>query len=286
MNMIELKAPCKINLSLDITSKRCDGYHTLESIFQTVSLFDEITVQKKVSGIELCCDGVEIDAEKNTCYKAALLFFEKTKICGGVKITVKKNIPSQAGLGGGSSDAAAVLKGLNKLYDTELSDDELCRLGVKIGADVPFFIVGNTAYVSGIGEIIKPIKPIRDIFIAIAKGKSGISTVGAYKKFDTLLNQKHTNTKQIVSLIANSDIKAAAKLCVNSLEDCAELEDIEKIKLIFDKNGAFLSLMSGSGSAVFGLFTSKENAEAAVFDCSKQFAFAAVCTPFTDGSSV
>ena len=282
MNKIELKAPCKINLSLDITSKRPDGYHTLESIFQTVSLFDDIIIEKIPNGIELRCDKVKIDAQKNTCYKAAHLFFAKTKISGGARITVIKNIPSQAGLGGGSSDAAAVLKGLNKLYDAKLTYNELCDIGVKIGADVPFFIKGNTAYVNGIGEIIEQIKPICNVYIVIAKGNDGISTVEAYKKFDNLKMQKHTNTKRIVEFIENSDIKSALKLCVNSLEDCAELDDIDNIKSIFDKNGAMLSLMSGSGSAVFGLFTSKENAENAYNECDKCIGFTALCKPYNE----
>ncbi len=285
MNIIRLKAPCKINLSLDITSKRSDGYHTLESVFQSVSLFDEITLEKAQSGIEFVCKNIDLDAENNTCFKAATLFFEENAISGGVKITLVKNIPSQAGLGGGSSDAAAVLKGLNALYNANLSDMQLCRLGAKIGADVPFFIKGGTAFVGGIGEIIKPIKPIEDIYIAIAKGKSGISTVQAYKKFDLLKNHTHTDTGKIVDYIEKSDIASAAKLCVNSLESCAELEDIDAIKSIFNESGAFLSLMSGSGSAVFGLFFSRKSAEEALRKCVKLFDFAAVCEPFCDKSA-
>lgn len=286
MNTLKLKAPCKINLSLDITSKRHDGYHTLESVFQTVSLFDEITLEKAQNGIKLDCKGADFDTQSNTCYKAATLFFKESAIDGGVKISLAKNIPSQAGLGGGSSDAASVLKGLNLLYNAKISDERLCEMGAQIGADVPFFIKGGTAYVSGIGEIIKPIKHIDGVSIVIAKGKSGISTVQAYKKFDKLNCALHTDTGKIVDYIEKSDIFAAAKLCVNSLECCAELEDIGDIKSVLEENGAFFSLMSGSGSAVFGLFSSRKNAETAALLCDKRFGFAAVCEPFDNSGTI
>lgn len=285
MSMITLKAPCKINLSLDITSKRPDGYHELESVFQTLSIFDEVSVKSAEHGIKITSNIADIPTdESNTCFKAARLFFEKTSINSGAEIHIEKRIPSQAGLGGGSADAAYVLKALNFLHGLPLSKNELCEIGAKVGADVPFFIYGGTVYVSGIGEILKPISPINNVYFVIAKGENGISTVQAYKKFDLLENQTHTNTKKIVEYINCDDMENAAKLCVNSLESCADLSDIFKIKQIFKDCGAKLSLMSGSGSAVFGMFNSINDAEKAQKICKKQFAFAEVCTPFYDNT--
>ncbi len=285
MSIITLKAPCKINLSLDITAKRSDGYHELESVFQTLSIFDDITVKSAELGIKITSNIADIPVdESNTCFKAARLFFEKTQINAGAEIHIEKRIPSQAGLGGGSADAAYVLKALNALHGLPLSDDELCKIGAMVGADVPFFICGGTVYVSGIGEILKPISQIDNVYFVIAKGENGISTVQAYKKFDLIEKQTHTDTKTIVEYINSKDIKNAAKLCVNSLEDCAALPDIFKIKQIFNDCGAMLSLMSGSGSAVFGMFNNLNDAETAQKICKEQFAFAEICTPYYDNT--
>lgn len=285
MSIITLKAPCKINLSLDITAKRADGYHELESVFQTLSIFDDITVKSANQGIKITSNIADIPVDKsNTCFKAARLFFEKTQINAGAEINIEKRIPSQAGLGGGSADAAYVLKALNLLHSLPLTDDELCKIGAMVGADVPFFICGGTVYVSGIGEILKPISHIDNVYFVIAKGENGISTVQAYKKFDLIEKQTHTDTKTIVEYINSKDIKNAAKLCVNSLEDCADLSDIFKIKQIFNDCGAMLSLMSGSGSAVFGMFSNLSDAETARKICKEQFAFAEICTPYYDNT--
>ena len=178
MNSLVLSAKAKINIYLDVTGKRADGYHLLETVMHTVSLCDTVTLTKTDrSGIEISCSEPLIPCnEKNIAYKCAAAFFEKTGISGGsVSIDIIKRIPSQAGMGGGSADGAAVLTGLDRLFETDLSENELVSIGAKIGADIPFCIKGGCGYCTGIGEIIEPLPAIRGC-VLIGKGKAGIST--------------------------------------------------------------------------------------------------------------
>ncbi|MBR5872142.1 MAG: 4-(cytidine 5'-diphospho)-2-C-methyl-D-erythritol kinase, partial [Oscillospiraceae bacterium] len=156
MNSISLKAPAKINLFLDITGTLPNGYHEIASVMQTIDLFDYVKVQK-ADKISVKCDGLDLEEEKNIAYKAAKLFFETAKIDSGAEIIIDKRIPMQAGMAGGSADAAAVLYGLNKIFEEPFSSEELCAIGAKCGADVPFSIMGGTMLAEVIGEKLTPI---------------------------------------------------------------------------------------------------------------------------------
>ena len=260
MNTITLTAPAKINLTLDVTGRRADSYHTISSIMQSVSLSDSVFIEKNESNkIHLECKGVDLDNYvHNTAYKAAKAFCEHTHInCTGLYISIDKHIPLQAGLGGGSADAAAVIVGLNELFDTRLSLEQLCEIGAKVGADVPFCTVGGTKLCQGIGEIISYIPPLENCFIVIAKGKSGISTKEAYSKIDSL-------ETQIADIsLYNGSIESVKKIGGNIFEQVSENEDVPKLKKLMAECGAEYTAMSGSGSAVFGLFALSRQKSAA-----------------------
>ena len=186
---VEVKAYAKINLLLDICAKRTDGYHDLFMIMQSVSIYDTVTVERIKGGMTvISCDNEAIPTgEQNIAYKAAQAFFEALRIrkpSRGIKISIVKRIPHAAGLAGGSADAAAVLSALNILYNKNISTDELCRIGAKIGADVPFCITGGTLLAQGIGEVLSKVKPLRQCSIVLIKPDFGVNTGAAFSQFD------------------------------------------------------------------------------------------------------
>lgn len=268
MAEMTVKNAAKINLALDVTGILPNGYHSIESVFQTVGIYDEVSIELAESGISISCDVPEKFAqadpipcdERNIAYKAAKRFFEAAELDCGCRIHIVKNIPSQAGMGGGSTDAAAVLYILNKLTGKNLPVAELCTIGAKIGADVPFFLIGGTAYVSGIGEKIQPINDFSGRHLVIAKGSDGVSTAEAYRAIDSLENPVHPETAKLTEAI-NSDADNAYRFFGNLFENAVKLESVEKIKSDMLKNGALSSVMTGSGSAVFGLFEDADSAE-------------------------
>ena len=266
-------AYAKINITLDIPKIREDGYHELCSVFQTVSLHDELEInisENDKNEIVLTCDAPNVPCnEKNLCWKAAKAFLEKYKIENKkISIDLKKNIPSGAGLGGGSSDCAETLKALNELLGINASDEELEQLGVKLGADVPFFIKGGTQLAEGIGEKLTGLKlPYPEIDLVIIKPEAELPTVGIYKIFDGLPKEKipEASTEKFLSEISKGDINAF-NLITNMLEPaaktlCPEIGDAEKFLL---ENGAISAMMTGSGSAVFGIFTDVNKAAEAL----------------------
>lgn len=258
MNEITITAPAKINLTLDVTGRRADGYHTISSIMQSVSLSDTVYISKAEAVISVDCSDNSLPCgEGNIAYKAAREFFSYTEITSGASVKIEKHIPLQAGLGGGSADAAAVIVGLNELFDTRLSLEQLCEIGAKIGADVPFCTVGGTKLCQGIGEIISYVPPLENCFIIIAKGKSGISTKKAYAKIDSL----ETQTADIS--LYDGSLASVKKIGRNIFEQVAENEDVPKLKKLMAECGAEYTAMSGSGSAVFGLFALSRQKNAA-----------------------
>ena len=258
--MISLKAYAKVNLSLEINGKRDDGYHILDTVMQTVSLYDKVTISVADSGvIDVSCDDLSLTGENNLCYKAATLFFEKVKINGGCSVNIEKNIPLSAGLGGGSSDAAAVLKGLNVLYNNPLSYDGLKNLALKLGADVPFLIKGGTARAKGIGEELSVIENKLPLYFVLIKEGQKPSTAQMYKKFDEL--GFSYSLEQISNNMEKSLNDADFSLFVDSLKnDFSCVWNYEKIKQDLINNGADAVSLSGSGPTVMGLFKDKNDA--------------------------
>lgn len=255
MDRIKLFSPAKINIGLRVLRKRVDGYHDIETIFHEVKLFDEIEMEI-YDEIEFESDSDEIPRGfENLCLKAVRIFFESFGIHSGVRIYLKKKIPVGAGLGGGSSNSATVLKGLNILFNVGADDDHLCELGSLIGSDVPFFIKGGTAYATGRGEIIEPIDVKVPYKIVIVYPGVKISTAWAYEN----LKLKDHEGKESLKKIFVENVKnpaALRELIGNDFEELvfSHYPVVEDVKRKLYKLGSVFSLMSGSGSAIFGFF--------------------------------
>lgn len=258
-----VKAPAKINLYLEIINKRADGYHNIESVMHTVSLFDILELTKiEDNKIELVCDNADLsDTKKNLVYKAAEKVKEKYKINCGVKIKLTKNIPMGAGLGGGSSDAAATILALNKIWNINDDIKNLELLGATLGADVPFFMTGGTAKISGIGDIVEKINTKFKGTFVLVKPNFGVSTPYAYSKVKFPLTNIHKISKITTILEKEAfDFESAKDLFFNRFEDFIfdEYQEIKQIREVLENLGC-ASLMSGSGATVFGLVHDKEN---------------------------
>jgi len=253
---IEIKANAKINLTLDILGTRDDGYHEVAMVMQEVSLHDNLYMEKTDGGIELEIPGSDLPADNtNLCYRAAALVMEECGLNAGVKITLDKHIPIAAGLAGGSSDAAAVLKGMSQLYELNLSEEKLCELGARLGSDIPFCIMGGTMLSTGRGEILERLPDFPEVDIVLAKPKVGVSTAWAYKTYDAGYTGPHPDNKAMIKAIEHGDILSASKLLCNVLESVTiEKHDIiDRYKKEMLDKGALASMMSGSGPTVFGI---------------------------------
>jgi len=267
--MLKELARAKINLTLDIKGLRTDGYHEVSMIMQTIELADEVELKKISSGVELSMDATQIIGgkdiptdEKNLAWQAALEF---QKFCGkslGVSISLTKRIPPAAGLAGGSADAAAVIRGMNRLYETNLTEDELCKIGESVGSDVPFCIIGGTCLAQGRGERLTRLKPLKKFNVVLAKPHGEISTAWAYKAYDSNLATNHPPNEKIIEQLARGDYDAAFKNFSNVLEGVAikKIPAIAECKSKMLAAGAKVALMSGSGSTVFAL-TDAEHAK-------------------------
>lgn len=264
---IEIKCPAKINLSLDVVNRREDGYHNLEMIMHQVDLCDTLTLKPTDEGIFLSSDaeGLSVDGS-NLIVKAAKLFFEKTKIKEGIKIHLEKRIPMGAGLGGGSTDAAGTLMALNQIFGEPLTLDELAPMAKDLGADVPFFLSGGCMLAEGIGEKLTPLTPLTGVHIVIAKPPVHVSTAYVYKNLVLDENTPHPDTRRAVEALMRGDAEMLGKYAGNVLETvtATEYPVIEEYKKTMTDCGAIYSLMSGSGSAVFGIFKSLKDAQKAM----------------------
>ena len=265
MDKVTVIAPAKINLSLDILGVDERGYHLLDMIMQTVSLFERVTVSKKKKDITLSSNARYIPTDsKNVAVKAAMLFFEYTGIQGGAHIHIKKTVPIKAGMAGGSADAAGVIVGLDKIYETNLTRQQMCEIGAKAGSDVPFMIMGGTKRVQGVGEIIKPCPPMPRCHLVICMPDKGVSTPAAFANYDTLGEKTLVETDKLVAAMEENDIYGVAKYMANDLEKAAASEYTQPIKEELIQQGAIGSVMTGSGAAVFGVFDDEDKAKAAV----------------------
>lgn len=248
---LTLHAPAKINLSLDITGKRPDGYHTLRSVFQTVGIYDTLTFTKTAPDqpMTLSCSDPAVPCDaRNLVWKAAEKLLG-TSPCG-LHIALEKRIPSQAGMGGGSSDCAAALRGIRTLFDLPVSDAELHAYAASLGADAAFFLYGGTMLAEGIGEKLTKLEPVKPHTILIAKGSAGISTPEAYRRLDALTKQPLCNTDDVLAHLQD-DADTLFAVCGNFFDAITDLPEVETIRRIMRENGIH-PVLSGSGAAVFG----------------------------------
>lgn len=263
---ITLRAYGKINLGLDVARRLPNGYHEVDMIMQSVGIWDDLTFAVTDDGaIEIlpAVDGVA--NEDNIIYKACRLVKDTYGIERGVTVTLGKHIPVAAGMAGGSTDAAAALKAMNELFGLGLSQEQLMELGVKLGADVPYCIMGGTARAAGIGEILTPLAPMPECFILIAKPPVSVSTAAVYKglKVDELA--EHPDIDGMAAAIASGSLGGITSRMANVLETVTipMHPEIESIKDVMRKGGAANALMSGSGPTVFGIFEDETEAEGA-----------------------
>ena len=268
-NILIKKTPAKINLTLDVTGKLENGYHTLSMIMQSIDVCDELSFEKTADETILFSMNKDlpdkIPAEKNLVYKAAKLMKDTFKIDGGFKIHLTKNIPAAAGLAGGSSDCAATLIGINELCGLGLDIEKLCEIGVKLGADVPFCIRKGTMLAEGIGEILTPLTPLTGIPVLLIKPNISISTPYVYKHLKLNKLDYHPDNKAVISYIKDNNIKKIAASLSNVLETVTIPENpiIAELKRYLTESGAIGSLMSGSGPTTFGIFENMETAKKA-----------------------
>jgi 4-diphosphocytidyl-2-C-methyl-D-erythritol kinase len=260
-----LRAPAKINWFLNITGKRNDGYHNILSLIQSIGLYDELTFAQ-ADGLDLISD-MDIPPEENLVCKAASALGKRVSCYKGARISLKKNIPSGAGLGGGSSDAACTLKGLNMLWKLKLGGTELSSIAAETGSDVPFFLQDPCSLVEGRGEILKPLKVLSSTVLLLVKPSVSVSTSWAYASYDSLpkLTKKAIDIKLLIQALNRQDFAALDTLINNDLEYAVaeRYPVIKDIKTQLMQSGAMLSAMTGSGSAVFGVFQNREKAEKA-----------------------
>lgn len=253
---INVKAPAKINLSLDALYKRKDNYHELEMVMTTIDLADRlqlVLLEKDCIKLDVKAHFIP-DDKRNLVYQAAALLKERFQIKQGVAITLDKSIPVAAGLAGGSSDAAAALKGLNQLWDLNLSLEELADLGAELGSDIPFCLYGGTALATGRGEIIEPLPMMPNCWIVLAKPSISVSTPGVYRDLK-VSEVKHPNTKGMVQAIQDASFEGICDNIGNVLETVTLVKhpEVKRIKEKMLEFGADTALMSGSGPTVFAL---------------------------------
>lgn len=265
---LNLKALAKINLGLDVLGRREDGYHEVRMVMQTVHLFDKLQLKKTEGGriqVETNLYYLPVN-ENNLVYKAAKLLKDEFGIADGIFIGLKKHIPVAAGMAGGSSDAAAVLFGMNRMYKLGLSNQELMDRGVKIGADVPYCLMRGTALAEGIGEKLTPLRPVPKCHVLIAKPPISVSTRFVYENLKLDEQTAHPDMDGLLSAIETGDLKGMAKAMGNVLETVTvpHYPVIGQLKTIMMQQGALGAMMSGSGPTVFGLFEDKAAARKAM----------------------
>lgn len=271
---MKIKAYAKINIALDVVGKREDGYHLLKMIMQNIDLYDTIKAEKIESGIKLKCNKHYVPTdERNLAYKAAKLFMEAYSINEGVEIDLVKNIPVSAGLAGGSTDAAGVLKLMNEIFNINASEEALKALGLKLGADVPYCISGGTALCEGIGEKITQLKPFKDKILVLIKPPFGVSTKEVYKGFDLTKAIFHPKIEQLIEAMKDDDIYFVAENMKNLLENVTLKKHrvITNIKDEVKANGSIGTMMSGSGPTVFAFFDDMLKAQMCYDNMKKKY---------------
>lgn len=268
MDKLELKAYGKINLGLDVIRKRPDGYHDLDMVMQMVDVYDDV-ILTQIEGTEIVVrtdTAVLSNGTDNLAYMAARMLMDEFGITQGLEITIKKRIPIAGGMAGGSSDCAATLKGVNQMFDLGLSKEELMERGVRLGADVPYCILGGTAIARGIGEILTPLPTPPECHVIIAKPPVSVSTAFVYGNIRPDKIERRPDIEAMVSAIKTQDLYKLAESLYNVMENITvpQYPIIQEIKTVMLDNGALNSIMSGSGPTVFGLYDDIEKAEQTV----------------------
>lgn len=254
--LMKLRGYGKINLAFSVTGRMDNGYHSVKSMYQSISIFDEIAICKNSGGIHLECSDKSLPTDdKNIAYRAADMFFKSCKIAPCADIFIKKGIPLEAGLAGGSADGAAVLVGLNEIFSHPLDIEKMVEIGAKIGADVPFSIMGGTRLGTGIGDILSENIGLDSGYFVVAKPKFGNSTAEMFKRLDENFHPLNWDHIKMIKDIKNRDLKALGKEMCNCFEKYSNNSEIiySLIDNLID-NGAIGASMTGSGSTVFGLF--------------------------------
>lgn len=266
LDKIELKAYGKINLGLDVIRKRPDGYHDLDMIMQTVNVYDDIVITK-IDGTDkiIVTTDKEIlsNGKDNLAYMAAKMLFDEFGVHDSVEIKINKRIPIAGGMAGGSADCAATLKGINLMFQLGLSERDLMERGVKLGADVPYCVMGGTAIARGIGEKLTPLPAPPQCHVIIAKPPVSVSTAYVYGHIKPELIEKRPDIEKMAEAIRSQDLAALSQMLYNVMEDVTvpEYPVIQEIKDLMLQGGALNAIMSGSGPTVFGLFDNVETAQ-------------------------
>ena len=286
-----VRANAKLNLSLDIVGKREDDYHLLESVMQSVSLCDIVNVRLDTEDGEITVStgsSCIADDHTNTAYRAAAAFFDYTGIDNsGVNIRIKKVIPSGAGMAGGSADAAAVIIALDRLLNTRLEPEQLCDIGERVGADVPFCIMGGTMLARGTGNILSPLPDLPDCHILICKPEISVSTAEAYHTVDEQgLTSPAECSEDISEAICGSDLEGVAKHLRNIFERVMDIPEVASIKERMVRGGALGACMTGSGSAVFGIFDDRDKAEDCASELRKEYDDVFLTEPVSVGCEI
>lgn len=266
MDEYRIAAHAKINLGLDVVRRLPDGYHQVKMVMQSLGLCDELTLRKAEGGITITADDASLPTDKsNLIFKAARLMFEKYEIPEGIHIRLQKRIPIAAGMAGGSADAAAAMKGIDRLYQLGLSEEQLMADGVSIGADVPYCILGGTALAEGIGEKLTPLPALPPCHILVAKPDISVSTKYVYEHLNLQAVERHPDIDGMVQAVSAGDLQGILNRMENVLETVTvpAYPIINEIKQEMLRLGAANSLMSGSGPTVFGIFTDEPTAQAA-----------------------
>lgn len=289
MKKVTLKAPAKINLTLDIIGKRADGYHLVKMLMQTIDLFDKIEITlKNHDNILLYSNSKKIPLnEKNIAFKAANEFFNKTKISNcGIDISIVKSIPISAGLAGGSTDAAAVIMGLNHLFNANLQPNELCDIASKVGADVPFCLLGGTMIAEDTGTVLTPLPDMPECFIVLAKPHISVSTKKAYALYDKHKFLENENSEPAIKYLCNNNLKKLSESLYNRFEEVLNIKEVNNIKKDMLCLGALGACMSGSGPTVFSLFDNKDKADNCFNELRKSYSEVFICKPLNRGCMI
>ncbi len=286
---VRIAAPAKINLTLEVGARRADGYHEMKSVMQAVDLCDTVTLTANDSGeITLSITGAALPLDpSNTAFKAARVFLEYIgRPDYGVHIDLTKRIPMQAGMAGGSADAAAVLWGMNVLTGVSLLPDVLCALGAKVGADVPFCVMGGAAFASGIGTTLQAVTPLSDGWFVAVKPRVNVSTAEAYRATDSKDDLPCPDHEGMCCAMAQGDLSRVGALLENAFEDALQLPEVAALQAAMRKYAPLGCLMTGSGSVVYALFATETDARHCADGLRADYDEIYVCRPVAGGVKV